>query len=254
MTLRGMTVTGVLAAALLGSAVFFAGCTGVLASSDVDRAVEAAEWVAGELSEQASPGAATDEAIGGVAPSQPLVPVVERAQVVRVVDGDTARFLMEDGNEEPVRFIGIDTPEDTQRKEPWGAEASEFTRSLLPAGTEVYLEFDAEARDRYDRLLAYVWLERPQGSHTAEVRFKMLTPKSSSLVTQRPSLSSRTHGTRIYAADSLRRRAPTKWECGIPMRCLCSSRRGKPFRSPVTLWYGNYWAGGDAYYLAGVWL
>jgi len=104
----------------------------------------------------------------------PMAPRVQRATVTRVVDGDTARFLLESGAEEIVRFIGIDTPESTREQEPWGAEASSYTKELLPSGTEVWLEIDVRERDRYDRLLAYVWLERPLDSDEAEVRFKML--------------------------------------------------------------------------------
>ena len=42
--------------------------------------------------------------------------------------------------------------------EPFGPEASDFTRSLLPPGTQVRLEFDVQERERYGRLLAYVYL------------------------------------------------------------------------------------------------
>lgn len=80
------------------------------------------------------------------------------ATVVRVVDGDT---LVVDlgGAEESVRLIGIDTPESVAPGQPvecYGVEASEHLGSLVPAGTEVRLERDVEARDTYDRLLAYV--------------------------------------------------------------------------------------------------
>ncbi|MFL6205986.1 MAG: thermonuclease family protein [Acidimicrobiales bacterium] len=81
-----------------------------------------------------------------------------RARVVRPVDGDTVVVDI-DGQEEPVRFIGIDTPESVARDRPvecFGPEAKERTAELLPVGTLVRLERDVEARDRYDRLLAYV--------------------------------------------------------------------------------------------------
>ena len=80
------------------------------------------------------------------------------ARVVRPVDGDTVVVELE-GQEEPVRFIGIDTPESVAQDRPvecFGPEAKERTAALLPAGTLVRLERDVEARDRYDRLLAYV--------------------------------------------------------------------------------------------------
>jgi micrococcal nuclease len=76
--------------------------------------------------------------------------------VARVVDGDT--LLMAGG--ERVRLIGVDTPETKDPNRPvgcYGKEASTFTASLLPAGTQVRLVGDAEQRDRYGRLLAYVY-------------------------------------------------------------------------------------------------
>ena len=83
------------------------------------------------------------------------------ATVVRNVDGDTVVVEI-DGREEPVRFIGIDTPESVAQDRPvecFGPEAKARTAELLPVGTVVRLERDVEARDRYDRLLAYVFRE-----------------------------------------------------------------------------------------------
>ena len=80
------------------------------------------------------------------------------ARVVRPVDGDTIVVDI-DGTEESVRFIGIDTPESVAQDRPvecYGPEAKERTAALLPEGMLVRLERDVEARDRYDRLLAYV--------------------------------------------------------------------------------------------------
>ena len=80
------------------------------------------------------------------------------ATVVHPVDGDTI-VVDVDGHEESVRFIGIDTPESVAQDRPvecFGPEAKARTAELLPEGTVVRLERDVEARDRYDRLLAYV--------------------------------------------------------------------------------------------------
>jgi len=77
--------------------------------------------------------------------------------VERVVDGDT--FVLTGG--ERVRLIGIDTPETVHPKkpvEPFGPEASSFTKKMLE-GRDVRLEFDVQERDKYGRLLAYVYLE-----------------------------------------------------------------------------------------------
>ena len=80
------------------------------------------------------------------------------AVVVRDVDGDT--IVVRIGRkDEPVRFIGVDTPESVSRVTPvecYGMEAKHRTAELLPPGTEVLLQRDVEARDKYDRLLAYI--------------------------------------------------------------------------------------------------
>lgn len=81
-------------------------------------------------------------------------------RVSRVVDGDTIVVLM-GGKEERVRLIGVDTPETKQPRNPvelYGPEASAFTREALE-GKKVRLETDVQERDRYGRLLAYVYLE-----------------------------------------------------------------------------------------------
>jgi micrococcal nuclease len=103
-------------------------------------------------------------------------PRVTRAFVVRVVDGDTAIFSV-GGVQEKVRFIGIDTPESTNRTEPYGKEASAYTSGILKPGREVWLERDVEERDRYQRLLAYVWLAKPSSSGDAEIRAKMFNAR-----------------------------------------------------------------------------
>ena len=95
------------------------------------------------------------------------------ATVVRVVDGDTAVFLLADGTQEKVRFIGIDTPESTTKIEPYGKAASAYTAEHLRVGRRVYLEKDVEARDRYGRLLAYVWLSPPSAINESELRDKL---------------------------------------------------------------------------------
>lgn len=99
------------------------------------------------------------------------------ATVERVVDGDTAIFRLESGARERVRFIGVDTPESTTKHEPFGEEASAYTKGVLPPGRRVLLETDAEERDRYGRMLAYVWLEVPTAISDVEIRAKMLNAK-----------------------------------------------------------------------------
>ena len=88
-----------------------------------------------------------------------IPPAAARAEVLRVVDGDTVVVVFEGGRTENVRLIGIDTPEKSGGHLPaecFGAEATAFASVLLPPGTPVLLTGGAEPRDVYDRLLAYV--------------------------------------------------------------------------------------------------
>lgn len=78
-----------------------------------------------------------------------------------MVDGDTVEVSPAIDGIADVRLIGVDTPETYGGTEPYGAEASAFTESVL-AGQQVALEFDAERIDPYGRVLAYIWL--PDGS------------------------------------------------------------------------------------------
>ena len=81
------------------------------------------------------------------------------AKVQRVVDGDTFVASV-NGRRERVRVIGVDTPEsvDPNRPdEPFGEEASDFAKRYLD-GETVRMAGDVEPRDRYGRMLAYVWL------------------------------------------------------------------------------------------------
>ena len=84
--------------------------------------------------------------------------LIPNATISEVIDGDTVIADIK-GSRETVRLIGIDTPESVARNRPdqcYGAEASAYLKSLLPEGTAVTLILDEEARDQYDRLLAYV--------------------------------------------------------------------------------------------------
>ena len=83
-------------------------------------------------------------------------------EVIKVVDGDTIDVKI-DGRVERLRLIGIDTPETVDSRkivQCFGREASDQAKSLL-AGAKVSLESDAsqDSRDKYDRLLRYVYLE-----------------------------------------------------------------------------------------------
>lgn len=86
-------------------------------------------------------------------------PELISAVVTNIVDGDT--FDVEiNGKEERVRLLLVDTPEtkDPDKPvQPFGPEATEFAEKTL-SGKEVRLEFDGPERDKYDRLLVYLWV------------------------------------------------------------------------------------------------
>jgi len=86
-----------------------------------------------------------------------------QARLVRVIDGDTI-VVRVGGRVERVRYIGMDTPETVKPNTPvqcWGPQAHELNARLLGApGAALTLRFDRELRDRYGRLLAYVYRAR----------------------------------------------------------------------------------------------
>lgn len=127
-----MRARGGLPAAIVVVGIAVAGCREV---APVDRT--------------GSPGAGT-----------PAASALTPATVTRVVDGDTIHVDLE-GVDTTIRLIGIDTPEvdgPYTEAECFGSEASAYTERAL-VGRDVQLEFDAERIDRYDRTLAYVWLD-----------------------------------------------------------------------------------------------
>jgi len=83
---------------------------------------------------------------------------VEMARVERVVDGDT--IVLAGG--ERVRYIGIDSPEMGTEPRECFAEQAKAKNAALVAGKEVALRRDVSQRDRYQRLLRYVYL--PDGA------------------------------------------------------------------------------------------
>ncbi len=85
-------------------------------------------------------------------------PALVEGTVVRVVDGDTIHVQLAD-RVEKIRYIGVNTPEihHPTKGEESGREAAAVNRRLV-AGRRVRLELDVRTRDRYGRLLAYVWV------------------------------------------------------------------------------------------------
>ncbi len=107
------------------------------------------------------------------------------APVTEVVDGDTIHATVE-GKDESVRYIGIDTPEvdPSIGVECFGKEASERNDELV-AGEDVRLVTGAEERDRYGRLLAYVYVgerfinaEMVQGGYARTLEIEPNTDKA----------------------------------------------------------------------------
>jgi micrococcal nuclease len=114
---------------------------------------------------------AADYDAGRLPQGDPPIAPPRRAMIDHVVDGDTADVILEGGAPDTVRFLSVDTPElhpnGSDTPECYAITARDHTRSLLPEGTIVWLTFDGEERDFYDRLLAYVFVgERPDpGDH-----------------------------------------------------------------------------------------
>lgn len=113
---------------------------------------------------------------------QDLEGVLGPAEVLEITDGDTLRIEL-DGSEERVRLIGVDTPEMYESRklelddedsplnqaeiQVLGRQARAFTEAFID-GQDVYLEAGFEPRDRYGRLLAYVYLPDPDGDWELE--------------------------------------------------------------------------------------
>jgi micrococcal nuclease len=79
--------------------------------------------------------------------------------ILTVIDGDTVDIEI-DGRTERVRLIGVNTPETKHPTKPiecFGPEASAYMTQLLPKGTDVRIVRDTEARDRYGRMLLYLY-------------------------------------------------------------------------------------------------
>lgn len=81
--------------------------------------------------------------------------------IVKILEGDTIR-VTDHFFEDTIRLIGVDTPEVYGGVQPFGPEASAFTKELL-TNKQVWIELDKAHRDRYGRILGYVYLETADG-------------------------------------------------------------------------------------------
>ena len=97
---------------------------------------------------------------------------LDKVKFVRTVDGDTIIVTDENGEDKRVRMIGIDTPEsvaaEEERNNEYGVMASDYTKKLLEDSDALYLEYDIDADDQYDRILAYVWLDNVDDTFNEE--------------------------------------------------------------------------------------
>lgn len=103
---------------------------------------------------------------GAPTPSAPLsisADSLEPATVMHVLDGDHLVVLL-DGAQENVRLLGTSAPQRFKKdgaQNQKGEQSTQFLSELLPAGTTVYLQADANNRDADGNLLRYVWLSAP---------------------------------------------------------------------------------------------
>lgn len=89
----------------------------------------------------------------------------ERVYVTRVIDGDTIEL----SDKRVVRFLGINTPENTSEKEVYGDIATNFVKELIE-GKYVYLEKDNSDTDKYGRYIRNIWLEIPNTLNDTHIR------------------------------------------------------------------------------------
>ncbi|MBS3991910.1 MAG: thermonuclease family protein [Erysipelothrix sp.] len=78
-----------------------------------------------------------------------------RITLSQCIDGDTARF----DSLGRVRFLYIDTPEVYPVEEPFGKEAADFTCDMLKSADKIYIEYDGDRQDQYERVLGWIWVD-----------------------------------------------------------------------------------------------
>lgn len=148
---------------IFGSALLFSGCGTTLTNEDAgnDAPVNksASLDVEKESMELTDETTSTDNTTMSTAKegSTGKFPVT----LISTTDGDTIRVMYK-GVNEPVRYLLIDTPETNHPrlgKQPFGPAAKERNKTLVTSG-KLTLEFDVgEKRDKYGRLLAYVYVD-----------------------------------------------------------------------------------------------
>jgi micrococcal nuclease len=97
----------------------------------------------------------------------------EPARVMRIISGDTLTILYH-GKWEEIKLLGLDMPETTLNDRVYeralkdsttpaeiinrGLTGREFVKKYLQYGSQIWIEFDKQKRDRFSRLLGYVYL------------------------------------------------------------------------------------------------
>jgi len=149
---------------IIGSVLIFSGCGTTLTNEENEKYAP----VDKESTSQNEVSTKDDKSISGKSTSTSSTPTPKEGTtdqipvtLVSTTDGDTIRVMYK-GENEPVRYLLIDTPETNHPrlgKQPFGEEAKELNRQLVTSGN-LTLEFDiGEKRDKYGRLLAYVYVD-----------------------------------------------------------------------------------------------
>jgi micrococcal nuclease len=97
----------------------------------------------------------------------------EPARVMRIINGDTLTIIYQ-GKWEEIKLLGLDMPETTLNDRVYekalknsttpaeiinrGLSGREFVKKYLQYGSQIWIEFDVQKRDRFSRLLGYVFL------------------------------------------------------------------------------------------------
>jgi micrococcal nuclease len=146
---------------LIMTSVAISGCSGSVGGNSSKTAVEnKSEQKVDETVDSSAISSSTDSSLSqnSVNDNKNLLP----ATITKNIDGDTLDINL-NGKEEKVRMLCVDTPETHHPRlgvQPFGPEAAEYTKKILPVGTKVEIETGiGGGRDKYGRLLAYIYVD-----------------------------------------------------------------------------------------------
>ena len=149
----------ILLSGILGFSLFLSGCSSDLKIlTQVYQQVSNVQDTSTEENSSGSKVLSYDELIKALK-SGKVPDYVLKATVDRVIDGDTVKLKFEDGTNESLRILLIDTPEDTKEKQYLGDVATSFAKNSLKKGDIVYVETDGAKTDKYGRYLGYLWYD-----------------------------------------------------------------------------------------------